>query len=334
MIKLENIQSLGNLDRHKLVRYQAPLPGHSIDKSNWYDQYGIGYKVKDNNLIIYNISNISSLINHINNIKEDIDITLVVNNVKVFNELCRKSYLLRKKVTICLEAWMEIDRFSCLDFEFISDNVKIKTRDKSTQGDHSFDWWCLWLNDKDFACVTSKLTCECKKRQEELRNIVNEFFKNNPDLALQSDYKKVNYVYNWCLQNTKYDTSAVNSDGTLNYEFTCSQDPLYTYKMKRGVCAGRSRLMKVLLNNRIMRVDCFLTDGNFKHLQHEWNEVYFPNGEVLYYDLSYNISNCPDIEKLHLGHSNITHKDALKWHFKLINNSKTLKKVPPLPKRN
>lgn len=208
----------------------------------------------------------------------------------------------------------------------IIDNVKVSNnkRDDYYPGEDSFDWWLLWLDDKDFNCVVNKLIPKVKNRSIYIRNIVNTFFKKYPFLAYASDYEKVNFVFEWLRKNTAYDSSATNKDGTLKNGANYSQDPVYTYINKKGVCCGRAQLMKILLNNHLMKVNCFLIDGICCQLQHQWNEVYLNNGQVLYYDLSFGRKNIEKIEN-YSDYKNITHQDALNWDFNINNDKAKLK---------
>ncbi len=326
MIDLKKIQTIS--PTHFIVKYQQPLPNYPVEKNKWYDRYGIYYELNNDTLKISNIKMISSLIIYLNQIKEDIKIIFSIKDTATFNELCKELNKkgINKDCIILLDNSTKITKRRWLDFELIPDNVKVSNnkRDDYYPGENSLDWWLLWLNDKDFNCVVNKLTPKVRKRTIYIRHIVNMFFKHYPALAYASDYEKVNFVFEWLRKNTSYDSSATNKDGTLKNGANYSQDPVYTYINKKGVCCGRAQLMKILLNNRLMKVKCFLTDGYCHDLQHQWNEVYLNNGQVLYYDLSFGRKNMEKIEN-YSDYRNITHQDALNWDFHIIDDKAKLK---------
>ncbi len=323
MIDLKEIQTVN--PTHTIVKYQQPLPNHPIDKNKWYDRYNIYYELDNDTLKISNIKMIPSLITYLNQIKQNIKIIFSIRDTAIFNELCKELNKkgINKDCVILIDNSTKITKRRWLDFELIPNNVKVSNNKKDDYypGENSFDWWLLWLNDKDFNCVINKLTPKVKNRTIYIRNIIDMFFKKYPTLAFASDYEKVNFVFEWLRKNTSYDSSATNSDGSLKNGANYSQDPVYTYINGRGVCCGRAQLMKILLNNRLMKVNCFLTDGNYHNLQHQWNEVYLSNGQVLYYDLSFNRKNIEKIES-YSAYKNIMHQDALNWDFHITNRAK------------
>lgn len=73
--------------------------------------------------------------------------------------------------------------------------------------------------------------------------------------------KKIKVIYNWCCENIAYYVTVIKSDSSLKRDRKDSQDPIFTFNIRKGVCEGRTRLLKVLLNNYYMWVPCFLVKG-------------------------------------------------------------------------
>ena len=311
MNNLKNIQEPLNSNEHKIVSYQRPLPNHPVDKNVWLDKYNILYELDGTILNVSRLQEIKSLVSHLNKIDASITIHFHVKDVSIFNELCRELNRqgLNKNAIIYLMNDTPIKKLQWLDFELLPNNVKVSNNEKEDMypQDNAFDWWLLWLNSQDFNTVVSKLTPIVAKRSREMRSIV-DMLKKYPRLLRKSSLEKTNIIFDVLSRCTKYDYSATNNDGTLKDNAHYSQDPLYTYKNGTGVCAGRARLMRVLLNNYLMQVECFLASGMYGPLQHEWNEVYI-GGEVFYYDLSFARKNCPNIELTGPYHD-ISHSDA------------------------
>lgn len=64
--------------------------------------------------------------------------------------------------------------------------------------------------------------------------------------------KKIKVIYNWCCENIAYYVTVIKSDSSLKRDRKDSQDPIFTFNIRKGVCEGRTRLLKVLLNNYYM----------------------------------------------------------------------------------
>ncbi len=69
----------------------------------------------------------------------------------------------------------------------------------------------------------------------------------------------------------------------------CYADPISTFESGVGVCTGRSRLIKLLLNNYYMQVPCYTIDGRACNMGHEWNEVWISDKEHFYYDINFGV---------------------------------------------
>lgn len=356
MINLEQMKRPYINDPHNITRHriEVPMPGtNSIKKeinNHWYDQFKISYELIENKLIISNISSIETLLKHIDKISSEVEIHFIVDDCKVFNELANalSKYPTNKNIVINIMHDYYFNKNRRLDFEIIPDNVKVsnityyngKYDDSKYFTENSFDWWGLWLNDTDYECVRNKLTPMAKERFESFRSIAYNFYKNYFESGVElSDKEKTDFVYEWLLENTTYDGGATNQDGTLveGERGTMAQDPIATFKNKKGVCAGRARLMKILLNNRFMKVNCYLVDGNHGKLQHQWNEVYIKNLGILYYDTSFRSINgkttLPEI------YSQITKKDIENNgdinpnEYKIVPLPNQSNITPPLPKQ-
>lgn len=292
-MNIANIQNSSSITRDKLVNYQQ-------EDLN---------QLKENNLIISNISQITSFVNNIKQINENINIIVTVTSAEIFNNLCLELNRLKplKKIIIYISSDIKLNRNTKLDFKLLPDNVKVTNVQENSVGekDNNFEWWALWLNNKDYKCILKKLTPYAAYRLQTLRNIVDSFYKKYPGLDSLTAWEKANFVFAWCQDNISYDYKVLNKDKS-------SQDPIYTFIYKKGDSRGQARLFKVLLNNRLMQVNCFLT----KEIDdsHEFNEIYYDNGDVLYYDLTYDIKNNSSLDIT----KNLNHQDALEKEFKLI----------------
>ena len=272
--------------------------------NEWCDKHGNKYNLSDNILLItaneFFPNEGYSVIDYINEIPESVDVTIMLkvktkkNEVAGFNELCNMlSTYPTKKDLILNVTEMEFCETMSLDIDELPSNIKITSQMDRTLNENfifsnqSFESWAMNCNDKDFSLLLSKLTPQTAERISRMRKICTNFYIYTPDaIKSASNYQKTLFAYDWCCTNVNYDTSATNADGTLKYERKDSQDPIVTFENRMGVCEGRARLLKLLLNNFYMRVPCFLVKGMSGRLQHTWNEILLENDTIIDLDIS------------------------------------------------
>lgn len=357
MISLDEIKMPSYDDIHKMVKLNEipPLPGRNgiaigtklVENDVWFDQFGIRYEFKGGKLFISKVVSLETLIQHINQIKSSIKVVVSVNECALFNHLCRVLHdnPTNKNIVIDISCSCHFNKNQRLDFELLPSNVRVSNLYCNYQEqlplNNDFDWWGLWLDDKDFLCVREKLTPLARERFEKMRFIAQSFyesFSNGPSFSI-SDKDKANFAFHWLLKNTRYDDEAINPDGTLKREKIgyIAQDAICTFERRRGVCVGRASLMKVLLNNRFMQVNCFLTSGMYGRLHHMWNQVYFNDGNRGYYDLSFRVCNSQVLNSYYhrFDHSDAEHgyiADAISLPS-VRSDVDSSSAIPPLPPR-
>ena len=277
-------------------------PRTESNKNIWYDKQRIKYSLKRNTLTITSNDYFSeTIIDYINAIPANLNLDIILeintslNETAGFNMLCDAfSRIPTNREVILNITNMRFGNGVALNIESLPSNVKVSNviDNKEQQelpfyGDNSFDYWILNCNDRDYETVISKLTPKSRQRAIKLRNIAFNFYRFVPEEIKKASIKeKSDYTYHWCCQNIEYDFGGTMPDGSFNYERRDTQDPIMTFERRKGVCAGRAALLKILLNNYYMRVPCFLTLGMAENLQHEWNEVIDENGAVFEYDIS------------------------------------------------
>lgn len=323
---------------------------------NWNDQCGLKYKLLDNMTLIISgdisseitdtlIDNINSLPYYVREVI--INVKASANDVASFNALFDSLADIRTNRIIILS----LNRFnmkfgSCvkLNYKNLPDNVKITNLfDNWTEAGefeyceaNDFDWWALRLNDVDYRVLLSKLTPNARKRATEMRNIAKSFYDKYPHLRNLNAQEKMDFAYDWCLKNIGFELAATTDTG-LKPGCEYSQDPIMTFKRKTGVCAGRSGLLKVILNNYYLKCPCFLTQGILlastpdKNKYHVWNELRDING-VSYYDLSFKNLNGVDENEIIKRKHVIKHHDDYNFYIEARMMAKPC--PPPMPKES
>lgn len=290
----------------------TPLPSRNgattahkyIIDNEWYDKSGVHYKLSKDILCIsvndFFPNDGYSIIDYINEIPDGLDLTIMLrikskpNEMAGLNMLCNllSTYLTRKNVVIDITD-MEFCEKVSLDIDNLPDNVKLTSlidrnlNENYIFSNQSFESWAMNSSEENFDLLVSKLTATTRKRIIRMREICSNFYRfASGNLKTASCKEKTTFAYNWCLSNIKYDISATNSDGTLKNDRKDSQDPIITFDKRMGVCEGRARLLKLLLNNYYMKVSCFLVKGMSGRLQHTWNEIILEDGSVIDLDIS------------------------------------------------
>jgi hypothetical protein len=359
MIDLTKIQKPFENDIHakyeermdNVVGEHKPLPKV---QTRWGDMLGINYSLTGHTLTIRSANLIpDSIIKHINSIDNSIKIIFLFgsdNNIHHVNYLLNilSNNRTNKDIIVDLTS-LKFSQFDSIELENLPNNIKItNTKDEHTinsnkcyYGFNSFDSWALWLAPEKINIVTSKLTSFSRNRLLKMHDIVYNFYRTFPRTNM-TDYEKTEFAFDWLNRNTDFDSKSTKPDGNLKMECQYATDPIITYERGLGVCAGRARLMKILLNNYYVRVNCFLTDGKSGVLPHEWNEVYL-DGQRYYYDTSFSkFTHCN--MNLNSSYRDIRHDDfevsGLRERMETMEYNKRnplpprkLVKTPTLPNR-
>jgi hypothetical protein len=120
-----------------------------------------------------------------------------------------------------------------------------------------------------------------------MREICFNFYRRTPQqLKNASNLEKTVYAYKWIGANIGYDFSANNIDGSIKADRLDSQDPIFTLEHRKGTSVGKSRALKLFLNNFYMKVPCFLVNGKVGDKEHTWNEILLEDDTSVEFDLS------------------------------------------------
>lgn len=292
-------------------RIETPLPNRNGNPENnivkiitneWYDIGGNHYKLLDNILFItandYFPEDEFSVIKYINQLPKDFTIVLKIkskpNNVAGYNMLFNmlSVFPVDKNVIVDISKFSFSEKIA-FDIEKLPNNVKITSllndtiEEQDEFSNESFESWALNCNNEDFELLITKLTFKTAERISRLREIALNFYKFSlVNVKNGTNSEKIEFTYKWCCDNIAYDITAIKSDGSLRWDRKDSQDPIFTFNRRKGVCEGRARLLKVLLNNYYMRVPCFLVKGKSGNLQHTWNEAILDDDSVIDMDIS------------------------------------------------
>lgn len=209
-----------------------------------------------------------------------------------------------------------------LDLDDLSDNIKLNVLPNEGIKNGEFYNWFINLNEKDFNVIKNHISPEIVKLSIiEERIVCKDFYDKLSkyyDLSLMSRRRKMDLVFDIIRNNVKYDKSMVAPDGSFRTDVDRSVvvDPVKVYRGKKGVCYGRSRLVKLLLNNSYMNVECYVAECIANGYEHEWNEFIDDDGLVYSYDLSYGLTHIYNInntrpERYDIKHSTIV-EDKIK----------------------
>lgn len=229
---------------------------------------------------------------------------------------------------------VKIPRNASLEFRNLRDNVKINIVSETVKDSKELNSWCLNLSDDDFKNLYGKIAGREQARmlceQRELAKQVYLFLSRTIDFSRMTATQKMDYMFNWVRNNISYDMGLIQADGNYREDVDRSlgYDPYKVFVRGKGVCSGRSRLLKILLNNPYMGVNCYTANGYSDHLEHEWNEFIDESGRVYAYDLSFGIMHEEDITKNKIDHHDVEHSHIVEA---MLNSGQFA--PPPLPER-
>ena len=205
---------------------------------------------------------------------------------------------------------VDIDDKISLPFHYLSTNVKINFAD-SPERSSNFNNYIINTYDELYKYIVPLLDDNTANRITKERQIQKEFLKDLKELiALRGKYidsysktELMNVIFNYICHNYPYDSSITGPGGIWTPE---SEEKggtaLATYERGKGVCTGRSKLIKLYANNRELKIPCYLVGGKYGKLGHMWNEYIDENGNIIEYDASFlnkcRLEKLPDIYKI------------------------------------
>lgn len=252
--------------------------------------------------------------------RSNVPVILMFNgSTEKLNQLFRQlSYFnISNPIEIRFGNKVKVNKNDALEISSLRNNVKIAIVSEAVYDPTELNNWCLNLSDEEFKIVYDKIAVkrqalELLEEREIARSVYLRLSKKI-DFNSMTDTSKMNFMYDWVLNHSSYDYDLIQADGNFkdDVDRTLGSDPCKVFKRGKGVCTGRSRLLKILLNNPYMRVNCYTAHGLCGHLEHEWNEFIDENGRVFAYDISYKLKHVDDITKCNKGHHNIVHNHVV-----------------------
>ena len=211
-----------------------------------------------------------------------------------------------------------IDYSTILPWDRLGNNVHVWFGNAT-----SFYYYLLNLYNELFNGIEEKGilnsdTITSLKREREILNKFNRMLKTKKNLLGAPNKVKMDYLYDYIKSNYPYDFDIVGRRGEYVFETEQGATIEGTFTRGKGVCTGRSKLLRAITNSRLMEVPCYLASGDHGNLGHAWNEFIDDNGEVLEYDLSFNVKG-QNFNQLPLIYKNLCHEqkveDALKKKY-------------------
>ena len=173
-------------------------------------------------------------------------------------------------------------------------NVEIRAF-SSDHDQNEFTTWVHNLNDANKTRIYRLLSEEDKEYyiEEELvlKNFYIDILKKYPRIKYLSKKEQFDLIFDYVLKEYPYASECTLPNGHIRPDCHYAQDPVETYKNKRGVCAGRAGLLTLVTNNNLFRLNCTTAIGMCGKLQHVWNIYVDDQGRASDYDLSFGIKD-------------------------------------------
>lgn len=136
----------------------------------------------------------------------------------------------------------------------------------------------IWFSNQTLNSSKNKIGAKNIEEAIELKRTVKKYcdeIDRTYDVRKLDDFSRTLIAYDWIATNISFPIryTFFDKDGTQKLVPNAPSyisEPYGTYKYKEGVCAGQTRLMKVLLNNPCMKVDATTMYGYCPIARHAW----------------------------------------------------------------
>ena len=255
-----------------------------------------------------------------------------IETVSLLNDLLRKTKHINIPSMIRVGGVNIKSNNTVIDIESMNKNAKLHfIEDDEEQND--FCTWAHNLNPKDKTflrtCISDEQRRLFDKENMACNYLCNKIKEEIPNIDLLDTRSKLEKIFDYIGTNYPYSSEVLTDGGSRVRPGTqWSQNPMGTFEHKRGVCSGRSNLLKLVANSRHFNIPCYVVSGELGSISHAWNEVIL-DGEVYEYDLSFNLKHVP-FKELAKNRKIEEHDGAV---LDLLSKNK-VKRIPPLPPRN
>lgn len=188
---------------------------------------------------------------------------------------------------------VEVDKTIYLPFNTLGNNIRLFFVD-TPKDTSNFNAYLVnnpsILN--DLLNNIDPMTIDRIKAESDIQDIfsddlLNLIHKRGKHIHDYSDEQLMDVIFNYVCKNYPYDWSLVDSSGDLRDDCHFIGDTAYsTYTRGKGICTGRSRLIKLYANSKLLQLPCYLVTGMFGNLPHQWNEFIDDRGQIIEYDSS------------------------------------------------
>lgn len=194
----------------------------------------------------------------------------------------------------------DIERYEILDLFNIPSFVKISGFDRNGM-QTSFTTWAHNQAGEFKNTLSRHLTDDSREAFESQEAVIKDFDERfgNKKISLLGDSKvMLDHICAYIKSNITMDRDlALDSftGGIAKYECSWAENPTEVYKKKRGTSDGIAELITLLANNSKYSINCVTVKGELANgCYHEWNELVDENGNILHYDLAFNIEGMPE----------------------------------------
>lgn len=273
---------------------------------------------KNGNSITFDLNEkANSLLDLANILKENPGCNVVINNItsyKTFNLLIalfsREQYegIITLDLLSSNNSLNDINRHEILDLFDIPSFVRIKGFLPNNH-QNAFSIWAHNQGGKFKQILSAHLSEEERKLFEEQEKIINiffiefmnKFYSDGSKSFCDVDPKtKLSQIYSFIQEKYPLGRELALDKFTGNFaneKNLWADDPTKIFEAGKGTSDGRAHLLALLANNSVFNVDCVPVQGELAcGYFHEWNEFKDINGEILHYDLAFNIEHLSESE--------------------------------------
>ena len=200
-----------------------------------------------------------------------------------------------KHIVVSIHKLTNLDDSLYLPFREIGKNIEISFNHNVEDG---MDFYAFLIQKpvgvvKDFARhidleFAEQMIGECRILDYYVNNLDKFILKPGERITSLSKQEIMNRIFEYVCKNYPYDFSITGPGGTWTPDCDRLGGSAYqVVKRRKGVCTGRSSLIRLLANNKELNIPCYLVSGKQGQLGHQWNEFIDDYNRIIEYDASY-----------------------------------------------
>ena len=202
---------------------------------------------------------------------------------------------INKDIDLVAKYIEEVDDTIYLPFDKLSSKIEVSISDHPNMASNLYIY-LINSSEELFNSALPHIEFNTRERMKKERVIQRELLKKFETYVIRkgrslNDYNRdelMTELFHYIERKYPYDWSIVDpkTGEATNKTYLLGGTAAITYERGRGICEGRSKLIKLCANSEKLKLPCYLVEGKMGYLKHCWNEYIDLNGDIIEYDAS------------------------------------------------